>query len=124
MQKTKPVRTLWHGNVKANIWLNPTQNGVIYSVNYARIYTDKHGKLREAYTFSDIENLRLKELAREAGDALKKLKQEYNARSKAQSGTPLTQAQVAQPAQREFPVDQNHEVQSAYPPQNTEMHQG
>ena len=85
MEKNKPVRTLWHGNVKANIWENLTQNGVLFSVNYARIYKDKHGKIREAYTFSDVENLRLEALARQASDLCNKFKQEYNAKSKAQS---------------------------------------
>jgi len=117
MEKNKPVHTLWHGNVKANIWCNPTQNGALYSVNYARIYTDKHGKIREAYTFSDIENLRLRELSREAGDVLNKLKQEYNARSKAQP--PQQQA----PVQSQLPVTQERELQSIYPPQQAGMHQ-
>lgn len=117
MEKNKPVRTLWHGNVKASIWANPTQSGVIHSVNYARIYTDKHGKIREAYTFSDIENLRLRELSREAGDVLNKLKQEYNARSKAQAPQQQT------PVQSQLSVTQEQEVQSSYPPQNAGMHQ-
>lgn len=83
MKKNKPVRVLWHGNVKANIWANQTQNGEMYSVNYARIYTDKHGKAQEAYTFTDIENLRVEALAREANNLCNTLRQEYNARSKA-----------------------------------------
>ena len=82
MKKQKPIRVLWHGNVKANIWANQTQNGEIYSVNYARIYTDKHGKVQEAYTFTDVENLRLEALAREANSVCNQLRQDYNARAR------------------------------------------
>lgn len=84
MKKNKPIRTLWHGNVKANIWANPTQNGEMYTVNYARIYTDKHGQVQEAFTFTDIENLRLEALVREANSICNQLRQEYNARSRAE----------------------------------------
>lgn len=83
MKKNKPIRVLWHGNVKANIWANQTQNGEMYTVNYARIYTDKKGEVREAYTFTDLENLRLEALAREANNLCNHLRQEYNARSRA-----------------------------------------
>ncbi|MEL6245007.1 MAG: hypothetical protein AAFQ85_06625 [Pseudomonadota bacterium] len=85
MKKSKPIRVLWHGNVKANIWANPTQNGEMYSVNYARIYTDQHGKVQEAYTFTDVENLRLEALAREANGVCNQLRQEYNARSRSRA---------------------------------------
>lgn len=88
MKKNKPVRVLWHGNVKANIWANPTQNGEMYTVNYARIYTDKQGKLREAYTFTDVENLRLEALVREANGVCNDLRREYNTRSRASDVTP------------------------------------
>lgn len=84
MKKNKPIRTLWHGNVKANIWANATQSGEMYTVNYARIYTDKHGQVQEAYTFTDIENLRLEALAREANNLCNQLRQEYNARSRSE----------------------------------------
>lgn len=105
MKKNKPIRVLWHGNVKANIWANPTQNGEMYTVNYARIYTDKTGEVREAYTFTDVENLRLEALAREANTVCNQLRQEYNARSregaserKAEGGTQARSARDEQPS--------------------------
>ena len=85
MKKSKPIRVLWHGNVKANIWANQTQNGEMYTVNYARIYTDKQGQVREAYTFTDLENLRLEALVREASGVCNDLRREYNERSRAQT---------------------------------------
>jgi hypothetical protein len=88
MEKNKPVRTLWRGNVKASIWENKTQNGAIFSANYARIYTDKQGKVREAYSFSGDENLRLEVLARQAGDICQVLQQEFNTKNKAKTETP------------------------------------
>jgi len=101
MEKNKPVRTLWHGNVKVSIWLNPTQNGAIYSISCARIYTDKHGKIRDAYTFSDVESLRLHALLPEADTVLRQLKQEYNSRSKGQAHQPVMQEATPQQAMQQ-----------------------
>ncbi|MEM9494975.1 MAG: hypothetical protein AAGA09_03145 [Pseudomonadota bacterium] len=98
MEKNKPVRTLWRGNVKANIWENKTQNGAIFSANYARIYTDKHGKIREAYTFSGDENLRLEAVARQAGDLCQALQQEFNAQNNAKNKAKAKTPEVAQAA--------------------------
>lgn len=80
----RPVQTLWHGNVKVSIWANQTQNGEMYSATYARIYTDKTGKLREAYSFSGIENLRVRALADQADFVINSLQQEFNRKNRAQ----------------------------------------
>ena len=98
MKKNKPVRVLWHGNVKANIWANHTQNGEMYTVNYARIYTDKQGKLREAYTFTDVENLRLEALVREANGVCNDLRREHTERSRAEPEDPQLPYSSPQPA--------------------------
>jgi len=84
----RPVQTLWHGNVKVSIWANQTQNGAMYSATYARIYTDKMGKLRESYSFSGVENLRVRALADQADFVINSLQQEFNRKNRAQEPSP------------------------------------
>ena len=111
MKKNKPIRVLWHGNVKANIWVNPTETGEMYSVNYARICTDKHGDPQEAYSFSDVENLRLEALAREANTVCNELRREYNARSRAHvaSDEPAPRSRTRRSAQRPSQPDNGYD---------------
>jgi len=81
MEKNKPARVLWDGNIKAAIFANQGQNGPIYNTAYARIYTDKQGSVKEAYSFSGSENLRIAELARQAYQICNALRQEFNSRN-------------------------------------------
>ena len=103
MQNNKPVRVLWDGNIKASIFANQVQNGPVYSATYARIYNDASGAVKEAYSFSGAENLRVAELARQVHHVSNELRREFNnQRRNQQTQTPNGEA-FAQNTQRSLP---------------------
>jgi hypothetical protein len=71
--KTKPIRTLRDGAIKAAIWKNPSDNGHFYSVHFSRTYKDGE-QLRDADSFSGTDLLKLAHLAGKAYDAIAKLR--------------------------------------------------
>lgn len=95
MDKNKPVRVLWDGNIKASIFDNSGPKGPSFGASYARIYTDpKTGQTKEAYSFSGVENLRVSELGRRVHHVSNQLRAEYNTRA---AGSTQPQAQASRP---------------------------
>lgn len=64
--KNKPIDVIRDGSLKATIWENDCENGVIYSTTLARTYHANDGSLKDAHSFSGSELLRIAELARQA----------------------------------------------------------
>jgi hypothetical protein len=64
--KNKPIEVIRDGVLKATIWENEGENGVIYSTTLARTYHANDGSLKDAHSFSGSELLRVAELARQA----------------------------------------------------------
>ena len=95
MQNNKPVRVLWDGNIKAAIFANQGQNGPIYSASYARLYNDDSGAIKEAYSFSGAENLRVAELARQVHHVSNELRREFNKQQR--TGTAPSQSRTRKP---------------------------
>lgn len=63
----KPVATYRDGRLKATLWANENRDGdTYYTVNLAKVYEDRNGKLQETNSFSDSEILRVIELGKEA----------------------------------------------------------
>ena len=62
----RPVEVLRDGALKATIWENEGENGVMYSTTLARTYHGNDGSLKDSHSFSGSELLRIAELARQA----------------------------------------------------------
>lgn len=63
----RPIATYRDGRLKATLWGNQSKDGdTYYTVNLAKIYEDRNGKMQETSSFSDTEILRVNELAKEA----------------------------------------------------------
>lgn len=63
----RPVATYRDGRLKATLWANESREGeTYYTVNLAKTYEDRNGKLQETNSFNDSEIPRLKDLAGEA----------------------------------------------------------
>lgn len=71
----KPVETLWDGSIKMAIFANQRDNGVTYSTEMGRIYTDHQGQVREAKSFSHTELLKVSKLSDKAYDRIHEFKQ-------------------------------------------------
>lgn len=106
MDKKKPVRVLWDGNIKAAIFDNSGPKGPSFGTSYARVYTDpKTGQTKEAYSFSGIENLRVSELGRRAHHVTNQLRTDYNARAAgSEEPRPQRRHPVAKPAEAPEPA--------------------
>jgi len=66
-QKNRPVETFRDGRLKATLWQNEGKDGSpYYTVNLAKVYEDRNGKVQETSSFSDTEILRINELGKEA----------------------------------------------------------
>lgn len=68
--KTKPVKTLRDGLLKAAIWQNQGEGGPFYSVTFSRSYKAKDYKYRDTNSYSGSELLRLAELSKNAYAAI------------------------------------------------------
>jgi len=71
--KTRPVKTLRDGAIKAAIWKNESENGPFHSITFARTFKDGEGNLQDTDSYSGVELLRLSRLAGKAYDAAAKL---------------------------------------------------
>jgi hypothetical protein len=47
----RPVHAIRHGRIKASIWCNQTQKGMMYNVTFARSYTDEAGSWHDTQSF-------------------------------------------------------------------------
>jgi hypothetical protein len=47
----RPVHEIRHRQIRAAIWPNPTDKGVMYSVTVSRSYKDKDGKWHDTQSF-------------------------------------------------------------------------
>lgn len=72
----KPVDTIRDGAIKATIWANPLKegDGLRYSVDLTRSYTDSQGNWHDTNSFSNGELLRVARLAGKAYDRIGELK--------------------------------------------------
>lgn len=77
--KTRPVETLRDGAIKAALWKNESENGVFFTVTFARTFKDAEGNLKDADGFSGTQLLRLARLAGKAYDRTAKLTKEARA---------------------------------------------
>lgn len=80
----QPVETLRDGSLKASIWGNRNENGVFYSVELVRSYTDEAGNWHDSRSLSNGELLRAARLLTRAYDRVLQLRAE--AKAKASSG--------------------------------------
>lgn len=62
----QPVETFRDGSLKATIWQNQGENGPYFTTTLAKTYEDRDGKLRDTFSFTGSELLRVAELARTA----------------------------------------------------------
>lgn len=72
--KNKPAATLRDGAIKATIWRNPSENGVFFSVDYSRTYTDDSGHPKSTNSFSGSQVLKQAHLALKAYDRIAELR--------------------------------------------------
>ncbi len=70
----KPIQTLRDGSLKASIWGNRNENGVRYSVDLVRSYTDEAGNWHDSRSLSNGELLRGARLLQLAYDQVIELK--------------------------------------------------
>jgi len=49
--ENRPVHEIRHRQIRAAIWPNPTDKGVMYSVTVSRSYKDKDGKWHDTQSF-------------------------------------------------------------------------
>lgn len=63
-----PIQTLRDGSLKASIWGNRNENGVRYSVDLTRSYTDEAGVWHDSRSLSNGELLRGARLLERAYD--------------------------------------------------------
>ncbi|WP_300029247.1 hypothetical protein [uncultured Roseobacter sp.] len=81
----KPLATYRDGKLKATLWQNENREGdTYYTVNLAKVYEDRNGKLQETSSFSDTEVLRVTELGKEARTHALHLKREHSLERKQQ----------------------------------------
>jgi len=55
----RPIHEIRHRNVRATIWKNPVQNGVMYNVTVSRSYRDDNNEWHDtnSFPFNDLMNL-------------------------------------------------------------------
>lgn len=70
-----PIDTIRDGNIKAAIWQNEGQNGVFFSVSFARTY-EKGDDLKDTNSFSGADLLKIAHLAPKAYDRIAELRAE------------------------------------------------
>ncbi|WP_299971709.1 hypothetical protein [uncultured Roseobacter sp.] len=75
----KPLATFRDGRLKATLWQNQSRDGdTYYTVNLAKVYEARDGKLQETNSFSDTEILRIAELGKEARTHALQLRREQS----------------------------------------------
>ena len=63
-----PYASIRDGRLKATIWRNESDNGVFFSVELSRTYTDDEGRPQDTNSFSGSDLLRVARLANKAYD--------------------------------------------------------
>ncbi len=81
-QGNRPIDTLWDGSIKVAIFKNQRQNGVSFSAEAGRIYTDSHGQTQEAKSFSGRELLSVAKLSEKAYDRIGEFKQQMKSQQR------------------------------------------
>lgn len=74
--KNAPIDVLRDGALRAAIFKNERENGVNYSIEPGRLYTDAEGQYRESKTFSGSEPLRLAKLMEKAYERVSEFRQQ------------------------------------------------
>ncbi|MBK6895475.1 MAG: hypothetical protein IPH06_02655 [Alphaproteobacteria bacterium] len=92
LAKNKPLEVIRDGALKATIWENEGENGVLYSTMLARTYHANDGALKDSYSFSGSELLRIAELARQAYEAVKVMRRDHAPEPEPQHEESLTDA--------------------------------
>lgn len=85
LSTNKPIQTLRDGSLKASIWGNRNENGVRYSVDLVRSYTDEAGSWHDSRSFSNGELLRGARLLQLAYDRVLELRAADKAADEASS---------------------------------------
>jgi hypothetical protein len=73
----RPIEIIRDGALKATIWENEGENGLMYSTTLARTYHANDGSLKDAHSFSGSELLRVAELARQAYAAINAIRRDH-----------------------------------------------
>lgn len=73
----RPVEVIRDGSLKATIWENEGENGILYSTTLARTYHANDGALKDSHSFSGSELLRIAELARQAYAAVNAFRRDH-----------------------------------------------
>ncbi|MCG8408652.1 MAG: hypothetical protein MI923_25900 [Phycisphaerales bacterium] len=50
-EKKPPVHTIRYGRIKAAIWRNETENGIMFNVTVTRTYRDDGEELQDSHSF-------------------------------------------------------------------------
>ena len=74
-EKNRPVNVT-DGNIKAAIWRNETDKGVMHNTTLTRSYQDSNGDWQETNSFPSKDLLRVAEVAREAYGRASKMDRE------------------------------------------------
>lgn len=74
-EKKRPVNVT-DGNIKAAIWRNETEKGVMHNTKLTRSYQDSDGNWQEANSFPSKDLLRVAEVARKAYDRASEMDRE------------------------------------------------
>ncbi|WP_299500487.1 hypothetical protein [uncultured Roseobacter sp.] len=99
----KPVATYRDGKLKATLWQNNSRDGdTYYTVNLAKVYEDRNGKLQETNSFSDSEVLRVVELGKEARSHALDLRRQHSHERKQQQSHDRDTGQDDRGAPRRF----------------------
>jgi cell wall assembly regulator SMI1 len=88
----RPIEILRDGALKATIWENEGENGMLYSTTLARTYHANDGSLKDSHSFSGSELLRIAELARQAYAAVNVLRRDHAPEPEPQHEESLTDA--------------------------------
>ena len=78
----KPVDTIRDGSLKVAIFKNQRENGVSFSLEAGRVYTDQQGNFKEAKSFSSNESLRVARLFEKGYDRVEQFKTQQKQESK------------------------------------------
>ena len=73
--KNQPEVTLRDGAIKATIWKNEGENGVFFSVEFSRTYSDEKGNPKDTSSFSGSQLLKLARIAQKAYDRTAQLRE-------------------------------------------------
>ena len=77
----KPVETLRDGALKLSIFRNQRENGVSFSMQPGRIYTDSQGHVRESASLSGSEPIRMAKLLDKGYDRVADFKAQMKAQT-------------------------------------------